>query len=119
MAKMALTKKQAERLLPHVRAAVKALHDVWAECRAVERLLDVDLDGLEGVIQDMAAGLDFPNSVDAKYVREALEPLLAELVDAASACPKCRERHQDNLVWQKNGKVKCTECGTQYEPPVA
>ena len=119
MAKMTVTKKQAERLLPHMRAAVKALHDVWAECRAVERLLDVDLDGLEGVIQDMAAGLDFPNSVDAKYVREALEPLLAELVDAKSACPRCGERRQDNLVWQKNGKVKCTECGTQYEPPVA
>ena len=29
---------------------------------------------------------------------------------------KQAERHQDNLVWQKNGKVKCTECGTQYEP---
>ena len=119
MAKMTVTKKQAEEALPHMRAAVAALHDVWAECRAVERLLEVDLDGLEGVIQDMAAGLDNPESVDAAYVREALEPLLAELVDTASACPRCGERRQDNLVWQKNGKVKCSNCGTQYEPPVA
>ena len=119
MAKMTVTKKQAEEVLPHMRAAVAALHEVWAECRAVERLLDTDLDGLEGVIQDMAAGLDDVESVDAEYVREALEPFLAELVDAASACPRCGERHQDNLVWQKDGKVKCTNCGTQYEPPVA
>jgi len=40
----------------------------------------------------------------------------AELVDAASACPRCGERYQDNLVWQKDGRVKCTNCGTRCEP---
>ncbi|MBL7140946.1 MAG: hypothetical protein ISS74_08560 [Planctomycetes bacterium] len=114
--KATVTKEQAATVLPHVRAAVAALHEVWAECRAVERLLDADLDGLEGVVQDMAAGLDHATSVDAKYIREALEPLLAELVDAASACPRCGERRQDNLVWQKDGKVKCSNCGMRYEP---
>jgi len=118
MAKMTVTKKQAELLLPHVRAAVAALHDVWFHCREVERMLDTDLDGLEGVIQDMAAGLDHAESVDAKYVREALEPLLAELVDAACRCPRCGERHVDALVWQKDGRVKCSNCGTRYELPV-
>ena len=117
MAKMTVTKKQAERLLPHFRAAVKALHDVWAECRAVERLLDVDLDGLEGVIQDMAAGLDDPESIDVDYVRDAINAQADELVAEADACPKCRERNVDKLAWQDNGKVKCTTCGMRYRPP--
>ena len=34
------------------------------------------------------------------------------------ACPKCRERNADNLVWQDNGKVKCATCGMRYRPPV-
>jgi len=71
-----LTRKQAEQALPHVRAAVAALHTVWDECRQVERLLGQDLDGLEGAIQDMAAGLDDPESIDAAYVREAVQDLL-------------------------------------------
>ena len=78
-----LTRKQAEpsrpwarQALPHVRAAVAALHTVWDECRKVERLLDRDLDGLEGVIQNMAAGVDDPASIDAAYVREAVQALL-------------------------------------------
>ena len=43
-----------------LRLAVAALHEVWAKCREVEQALGRDLDGLEGVIQDMAAGLDNP-----------------------------------------------------------
>lgn len=113
-----ITKEQAEKVLPHVRAAVAALHEVWDNCRKVEKALGRDIDGLEGVIQDMAAGLDHAESVDAKYVREALEPLLAELVDAACRCPRCGERHVDALVWQKDRRVKCSNCGTRYEPPV-
>jgi hypothetical protein len=74
---MKLSLKQAEDLLPHVRAAVVALHEVWENCRKVERVLGRDLDGLEGVIQDMAAGLDHAESVDAKYVRDAINNLLA------------------------------------------
>ena len=70
-----LTRKQAEQALPHMRAAVAALHTVWDECRKVERLLDRDLDGLEGVIQNMAAGVDDPASIDAAYVREAVQAL--------------------------------------------
>jgi hypothetical protein len=38
------------------------------------------------------------------------------LVAEADACPKCRERNVDTLVWQENGKVKCTACGKQYTP---
>jgi hypothetical protein len=74
---MKITAKQAKELLPHVRAAVAALHEVWNNCRQAERLLGQDLDGLEGVIQNMAAGLDHSESVDAKYVCDAINNLLA------------------------------------------
>jgi hypothetical protein len=67
-----ITTKQAETVLPTMRAAVAALHEVWAKCREVERALGRDLDGLEGIVQDMAAGVDDPESVDVDYVRDAL-----------------------------------------------
>jgi hypothetical protein len=63
-----------------VRAAVAALHNVWFHCRQVERALGRDVDALEGVIQDMAAGVDDVESVDAEYVREALGAALGETV---------------------------------------
>jgi hypothetical protein len=112
-----ISTKQAEQLLPTVRAAVAALHEVWAKCREVEQMLGRDLDGLEGVIQDMAAGLDDPESIDVDYIRDAINAQVDELVAEAGACPKCRERNVDNLIWQDNGKVKCTTCGKQYTPP--
>jgi hypothetical protein len=112
-----ITTKQAETILPTMRAAVAALHEVWAKCREVEQTLGHDLDGLEGVIQDMAAGIDDPESIDVGYVRDAINAQADELVDEADACPKCRERNVDNLVWQKSGKVKCSTCGKRYTPP--
>ena len=111
-----VTTKQAEQLLPTVRAAVAALHEVWAKCREVEQALGRDLDGLEGVIQDMAAGLDDPESIDVDYVRDAINAQVDELVAEIDACPKCRERNADKLVWQDNGKVKCSTCGMRYRP---
>jgi len=111
-----VTTKQAEQLLPTVRAAVAALHEVWAKCREVEQALGRDLDGLEGVIQDMAAGLDDPESIDVDYVRDAINAQVDELVAETDACPKCRERNADKLVWQDNGKVKCSTCGMRYRP---
>jgi hypothetical protein len=71
-----ITKKQAEELLPTMQAAVAALHQVWENCRKVERALGRDLDGLEGIIQDMAAGVDDPASIDVAYVRDALNAQL-------------------------------------------
>ena len=112
-----VTTQQAETILPAMRAAVAALHEVWARRREVERAIGHDLDGLEGVIQDMAAGLNDPESIDVAYVRDAINAQADELVDEADACPKCHERRVDSLVWQKNGKVKCTTCGKQYMPP--
>jgi len=112
-----ITTKQAKTVLPAMREAVAALHEVWAKCREVELTLGHDLDGLEGVIQDMAAGLDDPESIDVAYVRDAINAQADELVDEADACPKCHERNTDNLVWQKNGKVKCATCGKRYAPP--
>jgi len=112
-----ITTKQAETILPTMRAAVAALHEVWAKCREVERAIGHDLDGLEGVIQDMAAGPDDPESIDVAYVRDAINAQADELVAEADACPKCRERNVDRLVWQKNGKVKCATCGKRYTPP--
>ena len=113
-----ITTKQAETILPAMRAAVAALHEVWAKCREVEKTLGHDLDGLEGVIQDMAAGLDDPESIDVDYVRDAINAQADELVAEADACPKCRERNTDNLVWQDDGEtVRCSTCGKQYTPP--
>ena len=73
-----LTRKKAEEVLPHMRAAVAALHNVWFHCRQVERALGRDLDGLEGAIQDMAAGVDDAESLDAQDARKALQPLLKD-----------------------------------------
>jgi ribosomal protein S27AE len=112
-----ISTKQAEAVLPAMRAAVAALHEVWNKCREVERTLGRDLDGLEGVIQDMAVGLDDPESIDVDYVRDAINAQADELVAEADACPKCGERSVDNLVWQDDRAVKCTNCGTTYEPP--
>ena len=112
-----ITTKQAKTILPTVRAAVAALHDVWEKCREVERALDRDLDGLEGVIQDMAAGVDDPESIDAAYVRDALNAQLDDEVTEGSQCPACGERRVDCLAWQKDGvHVKCTTCGKRYTP---
>jgi len=66
----------------------------------------------------MAAGLDHAESVDAGYVRDALNAQLDDEVASTGACPKCGERRVDYLVWQKDGKhVKCTTCGKRYTPP--
>jgi len=116
-AKAVISTKQAEQLLPTVRAAVAALHEVWAKCREVERTLGRDLGGLEGVVQDMAAAVDDPDSMDVDYVRDAINAQVDALVAAADACPGCGERNADNLVWQ-DGKVKCATCGKRYTPPV-
>jgi lysyl-tRNA synthetase class I len=32
------------------------------------------------------------------------------------ACPKCGEDDIDHLVWQDDEKVRCTSCGTVYDP---
>jgi len=112
-----ITTKQAETILPTMRAAVAALHEVWEKCREVERALGRDLDGLEGIIQNMAAGVDDAESVDVDYVRDALNAQLDDEVAEADACPGCGERNVDNLVWQGDGTVKCTTCGKQYAPP--
>jgi hypothetical protein len=113
-----ITTEQARQVVPTMRAAVAALHEVWAKCREVERALGRDLDSLESIVQDMAAGVDDPESVDADYVRDALNAQLEDEVAEADACPRGGERNQDNLIWQDDGKVKCTNCGTTYEPPV-
>jgi len=112
-----ISTKQAEMILPTMRAAVAALHEVWAKCREVERAIGRDLDGLEGVVQDMAAGLDDPESIDVTYVRDAINAQADELVAEADACPGCHERRVDHLVWQDDKTVKCTTCGKQYTPP--
>jgi len=111
-----VTTKQAEAILPMVRAAVAALHEVWAKCREVEQTLGCDLDGLEGIVQDMAAGVDDPESIDVDYVRDAINAQADELVAKADACPGCGERRADSLVWQDDQTVKCTTCGKRYAP---
>ncbi len=36
------------------------------------------------------------------------------LVDKSFACPFCGEQHMDNLVFDDEGVVNCTVCGTRY-----
>jgi hypothetical protein len=112
-----VTDEQAKALVPTMRAAVAALHEVWEKCREVERALGRDLDCLEGIIQDMAAGVDDAESIDVDYVRDAINAQADELVAETDACPGCGERNADNLVWQDDGAVKCSTCGKQYTPP--
>ena len=38
-----ITTKQAETILPTMRAAVAALHEVWEKCREVEQAIGRDL----------------------------------------------------------------------------
>ena len=56
--------------------------------------------------------------VDIEDVERHLDGQADDLVLEADACPKCGERNVDKLVWQDNGKVKCTTCGMRYRPVV-
>ena len=67
-----ITHEEAGRVLPFVQRAVAGLHGVWDHCREVEKALGRDLDGLDGVIQDLAAASDDPESLDAAFVRDDL-----------------------------------------------
>ncbi|MCC6909998.1 MAG: hypothetical protein IT430_18850 [Phycisphaerales bacterium] len=40
------------------------------------------------------------------------------LVEPEDACPRCGERHVDNLIWIDDGqRVRCTTCLNVYTPP--
>lgn len=39
-----------------------------------------------------------------------------DLVPEPDACPMCRERHTDRLVWIDDDRVRCANCNTVYEP---
>ena len=38
------------------------------------------------------------------------------LVSPDAACPVCGERDTDRLVWIDDDIVRCTRCGTEYDP---
>ncbi len=40
----------------------------------------------------------------------------ANLVSPDAACPVCGEREIDRLVWIDDDTVRCTMCGTEYDP---
>lgn len=40
----------------------------------------------------------------------------ADLVAPAFGCPVCSERNIDRLVWIDDDTVRCTMCGTEYDP---
>jgi hypothetical protein len=40
----------------------------------------------------------------------------ANLVSPDNACPVCGERDVDRLVWIDDDIVRCTMCGTEYDP---
>jgi hypothetical protein len=82
-----VTDEQAKALLPTMRAAVAALHEVWEKCREVKRALGRDLDGLEGIIQDMAAGLNDPKSVNAECVQQAVSNEVTLKIPARDPSP--------------------------------
>lgn len=39
-----------------------------------------------------------------------------DLVSPQDACPRCGERHLDDLVWIDDETVRCMNCGTRYKP---
>lgn len=41
-----------------------------------------------------------------------------ENVAPEDACPRCGERDQDNLLWQEDGVIHCTNCDAWYVPRV-
>jgi len=73
-----ITHEEARRVLPFVQKAVAGLHGVWGNCREVEKALGRDLDGLDGVIQDLAAASDDPELLDTAFVRDALNMMQVE-----------------------------------------
>jgi rubredoxin len=47
---------------------------------------------------------------------EPLDPNDYERVSAGCQCPQCGEDDIDHLVWLDDEKVRCTSCGTVYDP---
>lgn len=40
------------------------------------------------------------------------------LVEPEDGCPRCGERHVDNLIWIDDGqRVRCATCLNVYTPP--
>ncbi len=46
----------------------------------------------------------------------AVTELDPERVEPEDGCPRCGETATDNLVWQDDATVHCTNCGTRYRP---
>ena len=67
-----VTNEEATRVLPLIWKAVAGLQEVWDHCREIEKALGRDLDGLDSVVQDLAAATDDPEQLDAAFVRDAL-----------------------------------------------
>jgi hypothetical protein len=117
-----VTAMQAQAILPAVRAGIAALHNLWGICREIQRELGgaVDagilIEALEGVIHDMADGVDDPESVDADHVRNVINAAADILEADAGPCPSCGGRFVNNVSWQDGGKAKCAACGTLYLP---
>jgi rubredoxin len=44
------------------------------------------------------------------------EPNGRDRVAPGMACPRCGEDEMDSLVWIDDDQVRCTSCGTVYDP---
>jgi len=44
---------------------------------------------------------------------ETIDP---DQIEPEDACPVCGERRIDCLVWADDEIVRCTTCGTEYDP---
>jgi len=53
--------------------------------------------------------------LEAQRTRDA-QAAADGLVGIDEACPRCNERRQDSLVFVGDGVVKCSNCGTVYQP---
>ena len=42
-----------------------------------------------------------------------------EVVDDGDECPGCGEFRVDYLVWVDDDTVRCTTCGTEYQPYIS
>jgi len=90
--------------------------------RAGERVVRLDLTYTRGtaastttMILTLDAAIALRNQLDGLFDAAGVDDS-GGLVDEDDACPRCSERCQDNLVWQDDATIHCTNCGTRYAP---
>ena len=97
-----ITEKQAQEILPNVQAAVAALHEMWKQCRKIERALG-NCDQLDAAIECMAIINNAPASIRASGVRDTINASVS--VDDLSQVPERRVKARRE--WEERRLYEC------------